>query len=313
MSENIPSRKPILSDSISIFLGLPESMTLVDEKLLINDFAGIDGFIQVYDLKNKKTLSPFAKRGDGPNEFLSVSNIDSYYRNDSLFVGLFDGNYRKYTAYYRDNFTTPLFCKGVLIDYTVNELHRIKDGYIATGIFPQGKFAFLDDSFNVLKFAGEYRPNKEQVATDNLMHARANLGTSVLSKEKDVLVNILHKAGVVEAYQLEKDSIFKIWEYVIEDLNYSVSDANIYNETVEGFISVKTTEENIFALYSGEIDAPHKTAIYGKTIFKFDYEGNLVELLYLDREAIDFAIQGDQLYSLTHLPEPTILIYDWPI
>ena len=80
------------------------------------------------------------------------------------------------------------------------------------------------------------------------MHARANLGTSVLSKEKDVLVNILHKAGVVEAYQLEKDSIFKIWEYVIEDLNYSVIETSIHNETVEGFISVKTTEENIFAL-----------------------------------------------------------------
>lgn len=311
IGKEIPPKELLLLDSISFFLGLPESITLIDDKLFINDFFGKDGFIQSYDLSTNRVLPSFAVRGNGPNEFLSVANIDFYYRNDSLLIGVFDVDYRRYKEYFHENLSTPIINKRVPIVYTINEVHKIEKGYIATGIFPEGKYALLDDSLNVLKFTGQYRANKNTTELD-LINATANLGTSAISESKDFLINIIFKAGVLEAYQLEKDSIFKVWEYIIEDLNYSVVNANIYNATVEGFIAAKVTNENIFALYSGEIDEAYKTAIYGQSILKFDYKGNLLDFFHLGRESIDFVIKEDKIYSLTHTPEPTILVYELP-
>lgn len=301
-------------DSINVYLGLPANLNAYKNHLFINDFYGENGFIQVIDLNTDNLIFSFAKKGNGPNEYLSVSNIDIYEDSNSIIIGLFDVNLKKYNEYdYGDlllnkEVAIPYNSKTVSIPYTVNEVFKIKKGYIATGFFPDGKFALLNDSLRLLKYLCNYRPKPQKNITD-ILNARANLGTSSLSSNKKLLANAIFKANVLEFYSIENDSIYKAWDYVIKEIDYNVFGSSIRNNTVEGFISVRVVNNFIYALYSGEEDTPNKNATYGREIYKFNKEGKLIDLYVLDRDAIDIEIKENKLYALIHIPEPKVLIY----
>lgn len=302
-------------DSLTFFVGLPVEIAFHENYLFVHDFFGEEGLIGVVDPSKDSKLFSFLNKGGGPDEVVSLSNLDVFKHKGQNLFGIFDVNTKKYRSYNTDRILlnqtnlNPILEKAVKIPYSINELHKTARGYVATGFFPDGKFALLNDSLELIQYVGQYRP-QENKNVSKLLHAQANIGTSELSPDGKRLANVIFHAGIVELYTIDADTVMKQWEFVKNELEYSVKNSRqINNKGVEGFISVDVTDQFVFALYSGNTFNREEVATYGKYVYQFDLDGNLVEIYELDREVFNIDIDDNGLKAIVHVPEPMIVRY----
>lgn len=302
-------------DSLTFFVGLPVEIAFYKNYLFVHDFFGEEGLIGTVDPSKDSKLFSFLNKGGGPNEIVSLSNLDLFMHKGQNLFGLFDVNTKKYRSYNTDSILlnqtnlNPFLEKNVEIPYSINELRKTARGYVATGFFPDGKFALLNDSLELIQYVGQYRP-QENKSVSPLLHAQANIGTSGLSPDGKRLANVIFHGGVVELYTIDADTVIKQWEFLKNELDYDVKNGRqILNKGVEGFISVDMTDHFVFALYSGNKFDVEEVATYGKYVYQFDLNGNLVEIYELDREVFDIYIDDNGLKAIVHVPEPMIVSY----
>lgn len=305
------------SDSLSDFIGLPVTFEYFDDKLFVMDLFGEEGLIKVFDVNSGKILFSFAQQGNGPNEFLTINNLNFYTEKGESIVGLFDPQAKTYRKYYYKSLLRnqgkelPFETKKIEIDPIMNELLKGDSCYIATGFFEEGKFAILDESLNLLCFTGEYRPKPEGAISDHI-HIRANHGTSFLSPDRKKLGSIVYIASVLDFYKVEKETIFHQFSYIDREIDYRIEDNTYANNQYEGYISACTDGKHIYALYSGEPIDLDDIATYGSEIHVFDMEGDLQTVLHCHRGLYKIRVdaQSGNLYAAVHSPEPTILTYN---
>jgi hypothetical protein len=79
-----------------------------------------------------------------------------------------------------------------------------------------------------------------------------------------------------------------------------------------GYLSVAATDQHILALFSGRTHYPFPTtAVYGRYVHVFDWDGRFIKALRLDRD-VHFIATGapyTQLYAAALEPEPAVLEY----
>ena len=264
------------TDSIVLELGLPLTLEKAGDFLFISDIMGSDYLVQAYDVSSNDYLFSFLPKGNGPKELSTVNGM-----------GVFDD------------------C-----------IYLFNKGFVATGVFDSyKKFAFLNDSLDVVSFFGKFRPKPLNSIDDNI-HIMANLGMQSFSKDNHYMADILYNAALISLYEIENNNFEMKWEYVGEELSYEVSsNGAVVNKNNMGYISVSLTTKFVYALYSGEPDDVESIAPYGQEIHKLDIStGEIVGKYKLGRRC--FSIETDEeshkLFVLSHLPEPVVLIYDLP-
>ena len=304
------------SDSLTFYAGLPVDLQPFKGYLFVNDFLGDEGLVHVVDIEQDSILFSFLQTGGGPNEVVSLANMEIFTVGELNVLGVFDGNMKRYRGYDIDSVLAiktlhhPLLDKSVDIPYSINGLYKIDRGYVATGFFPDGKFALLNDSLELKSYTGQYRPKKNE-GVAKILDAQANIGKSKLSPSKKQLASVVFHAGIVEFYEVTADSIVKKWEFVKDELDYTTKNGKqVVNKGVEGFISVDVTDEFVFALYSGDMFNMDEVATYGKFVYQFDLKGNLINTYELDRKVLDIHIDGNELRSIVHNPEPKVIVYN---
>lgn len=156
---------------------------------------------------------------------------------------------------------------------------------------------------------GMYRKKPSDDIPD-MLHAIANYGKSFISDNRYFLAEIIYNASVLSFYDLKKKE--KLWEYCLGDLDYRIDGESIIYKSVVGYLSISLTDKYIYALYSGEKDKEDDIATYGKMIYIFNYDGELVNKYQLSISAFSISVdyENRKLYALSHQPEPKIYIYD---
>lgn len=304
-------------DSIELELSLPYSMVTSNGMLFLSDAMGHERLVQVYDVNARKYLFSFADKGSGPNEFILIDNMSL--ADDKIL--LFDTGSRKMGSFTFEDiekdkdgvnpYAIDSFASDSLRVFNIN---KIDGGFVATGMFEEGKFALLTDSFKILGYEGEYRA-KQNEAVDISKHIMANHGAQFLSSDKCYMVDIIYGANIISLYKLNDMTISKVWEYVGDELDYTVKGSGvIVNNKKIGYISAFINGGYVYALYSGEAENDDEIAPYGQSIHKFDIStGNLLESYNLNRRCFAINTDGGKLYVLSHLPEPVVLICDLPV
>jgi len=304
-------------DSSSFFMGLPFGLEAYKDYLFVYDFLGEDGLISVVDPLGDTVLFSFLNKGGGPDEVVSFGGLDLFSQNGRDLFGVFDVNTKKYRAYAMDGIlanrtlSNPVF-EGSLEDiaYPINQLQKTSYGYIANGFFLEGKFALLNDSLQLLRYAGAYRPQKNTTVSED-RHAWANISRNGMSPDGKYMANFPLQAGIVEFYALHADTVTKVWEYVKHELDYEVKNSgSIRSKNVEGFLDVYVTDRYVFALYSGEMKAPEGGTTLGKYVYQFDLKGDLIKIYELDRKVVCPLVEGDRMKAFVHNPEPMIVEYE---
>jgi hypothetical protein len=312
-NQNITIEKTVPLDSLSVFLGMPTTIKVYNNLLYVMDFFGEDGFVKVIDSNKDSLLFSFARKGQGPNEYISIINIDVYEENNKTIVSLFDPALKVVRYYDQDSL---LLQKDKCVPFQVakyNDLRlfdmcKLTTGYIATGFFEKEKFVMLTDSLQVKQYSGSYR-NKPNEAIPDMIHATAHYGAMFVSKDRKTLGSTIYMAGVLEVYAMDDNLPVKKWEYVINDFDYVVNDNNIDNKQVIGYMSGDFLQENIYAIYSGQEDDGLTPG--AKELHVFDEKGTLVKKYDLQRNVIGISINptNRKLYAITYEPEPHILVY----
>ncbi|MBR1541477.1 MAG: hypothetical protein IJ628_02570 [Bacteroidaceae bacterium] len=301
-------------DSIVLELGLQTEMEHIGNKLYVFNMFSEDNLIEAYDINTGAFFGNFAPKGSGPNEYVFVDNVDIY-KDDLL---LFDLGSKKIDSYNTasSDFSEPT--KRISMkdsDYRLWNICKTAEGYLASGVFPEGKFALLSESLDLIKYAGSFRP-KPMESIDDDVHALANYGTQKLSRDKRYMADIIYNAGILTLYEVKANDLVKKWEYVGDELNYKVSsNGAITNVNPMGYISASVTTRYVYALYSGEDDDPDALSPYGQEVHVFDSSnGNMIAKYRLDRRSfsIDVDEGNSKMFVLSHFPEPVVLIYELP-
>lgn len=318
LNENCKLKKLTCVDSLTTFLGLPTTIKLFDDKLFIVDMFDEKEIVKIVDLKNNQVLYSFAKKGEGPYEYLHINDIDFF--KDSIGrvkLNIYDPVSSKLGTYDYDsllimkNEYIPSFIYSINKGVRMHEMFKVNEGYIATGLTVEGKYTFLSDSLKIKGYFGNYRP-KPMESIPDMSHILANYGKSVLSYDKDILVEIIYNACVLSCYDINNQGLSKRWENVIHDLDYRMDGESIVNNAEMGYLSACICNKNIYALYSGAPDNLNAVATYGNEIHVYDLNGNIIDRLNISKPAFAIAVDefSKKIYVLSHIPEPNITVFN---
>ena len=255
----------------------------------------------------------FGDKGEGPGEFLHVSSMEFQQENGILWLSLFDPVKKCLTS-----FKVSDLEKGIAEGQVkkvkeesirLSELYKVDGGYLATGVFTQGKYAIFDDSLNLQRYEGSFLENAQGIQ-DSVKHSIANNGNTVFSADGKNFTEVVYMASVLSFCKMEEKHPVKVSDYVIKPLNYKVEDDHILNNEVEGYLSASYGSKHIYALYCG-VPESDDIATYGNTVHVFSLDGKLERVLELDHSAFQICINDEEskLYVLSHEPEACIWIY----
>jgi hypothetical protein len=308
-------------DSISVFIGLPFFAEYYDNKLFVMDIHGEDGFLKVIDVKGDSLLYSFARRGNGPNEYLHVSslNVNADDTNGTT-IGVCDPASRKYRLYSYKSlceqgaktlpFSTLKFPDGAR--YT--ELKSLSQGFITSDLNGKGRFALLDDSLKNERYVCKYRPKPQESIPDKL-HAMAHNGKIVVSPDRKTIANVIYIAEVFSVFQVKDNEVLPAWDYIVKEMDYHIENGNnIVTNTPIGYLSAAFDDKYIYGLFCGKPASNDAIAIYTDEIHVFSYNGKLVKKLILKTPAFGITIDSERrnLYVVVHDPEPKIFKYCLP-
>lgn len=300
-------------DSITIDMTLPTIMELHKNNLLIGDVLTDGEICTLYNIDKKQIIAKFGTKGHGNEEFMHLSSLQFSEENDTLYSYAYDpvnkimrkydlsGSSVRQVNKIKDNGNVPF-----------TQLLKIKNGFLATGCFAEGKFAMLDDSLKgVIKYEGDYLQNQSGDG-DVLKNAVANHGVTVISSDKKHLTSIVYMASEIRFYDIVGNQLNKVGQHMIRPLNYECNGDAIVNKDVMGYLSATYGKQSVFALYSGLPEAKEGYATYGSEIHVFDFEGKLKTKYQIEHPALVICVDENEkhLYAMTHEPKPTIYIYD---
>ncbi len=308
------------SDSINLELSDPGAIYIHGDYLFLIDRKAISDYIQVYDIRKKEFLFSFAPMGQGPGEYVSLASMSFYEQEGTELVDLYDFNH-KVCTYLLDDIMEKResvipFKEKFVNDtgLTILNLYKTRNGYISTGMFPEGRFCFLSDTMMPLGFTGSYRKKPNESISDEV-HFMASYGLQYLSDDKQYLADCVTTASVLTLYELRGQDAIKKWEYLIEELDYEVeADIVPVRKSSRGYVSVSFSNKYVYAIYSGEpADNPDA---YGKEIHVFDLDtGSLVNKYNLERKSSHIVVDEGKgkMYIESDFPEPVILVYELPV
>ncbi len=302
-------------ETLDIELGLPISASLYDNYLFITDFYGESGLIKIVDIQKEKIVNSFANKGEGPNDFLSIANVDYAPIIDRKFY-VFDQVANKIKVFDFDSLVfhkqkepqTVLSLNGDLRFY---EIMKTYNGYVATGIIENKKFALLNDSLQVESWSGSYCPKPSNNIPD-ITHAVANYGKFFVSDNRKYLVNIIYAAGIITCYDIDKNGNLSLkWENTLSKMDYKLKGDSFLNIGVMGYLSISFTDKYIYALYSGKKEDNNAIATYGQEIHVYDYNGKIIKRYMINNQALGICVTKNDgyIYTIVHNPESGIIKY----
>jgi hypothetical protein len=317
-NEEVQMTKITPVDTLSVFMGLPLFAEFYDNTLFVMDMHGEDGLIKVIDVRNDSLLFSFAKRGNGPNEYLHVANLqvnDS--RPGNATIGLFDPASRAYRIYSCDGLlaqganTLPLSTLHLPYESRYTELISLDPGYMATDLTGKGRFVLLDDSLKNERHTCHYRPKPIASLPDHI-HAMAHHGKTFVSPDRKTIANIIYIAELFSVFRKEGGEIVPAWDYVIKEMDYRMEGDNILNNTSMGYLSGTMDDTYIYGLFCGKKEELNAAATYADEIHVFTYDGKLKKKLQLATPAFGICMdrKAHVLYAIVHEPEPQIVRYD---
>lgn len=298
-----------------IFIGGKMLYFSSDSSLVIQNFDA-DSLLLILNLKNKNITS-YIPLGNGPNEFTRIDISQKI--SDSTFL-FQDTNSAQL---YEMNIITGEIKKGYgFEDSRYLEVVKMKDNYIATGIFDEGMFAIRNNKDSVY-YLHKY-PNDKIDDSKTQAKALAYQGKLLANESNERFIFCSTQFSYFEIFQYNENTINSIKKSYIGEYDYVVSPdhssrvfAHPYENNREGYIDAYITDKRIYLLYSGRSIGDtnittHEKASLANIILVYDWDGNpLVQYVSdVDLERICVNISENIIYAISYNPDPEIVFFE---
>jgi hypothetical protein len=304
----------------SDLLGMPRSLAVVGEHVVVSDMTGDQAF-HVFEWDSGVHVNSFGRRGDGPGEFVGsavisrvpglTDVIDALDRNKAQVTRLElpSGEIRQIQQ--RDHRQIP--ASGFPYDFVM----LATDRGVGLGLFPVGRLGFFNLTNGTADYVGEV-PYTDGQPPGVVQQAYLGMLAADPSGTRIAVVTI--HAGQLEIYDalgnllIQTDGPFSFGPELTAGRQGDPERGPRYRS---GYSSVAATDDHIYALFAGRAEAHFRggwSRSYAEFVHVFTWDGELERVFKLDREVIRIALDrdGSDLLALTDTPTPGVLRFRVP-
>ncbi|HEU4452038.1 MAG TPA: BF3164 family lipoprotein [Longimicrobium sp.] len=325
--EEQPSPRILLPNGIvykSSTLAGPSAVEWMGTQLVVLDPMG-DSLVKVFDVASGILERSFGRRGKGPGEFSGAWGFDAPERQKG-FIWIYDVQLRRLTRVHlqanpRTGWKLGEHLIHLLSEFTVNSPVFLHDGSIVSPALMShaGRVARFDSAGTLLGISGPAPPAPQGVPLRVAQHAYQSIARTNPSRTMFVLAT--RHADQLEIYRSD-GALVTIARgrnpftptYTVR-MSRGQPELATNDELRFGYVGLATTENRIYALYSGKsrAEAPGR-ANYGSVIRVSDWNGTFRESWSLRQSTLGIAVDsaGRTLYAVRHDPEPAIVAYTIP-
>lgn len=322
------SSQKFLSDEV---LGTPYHICLTDKYLILGNLKN-DTILEVYTIDEGKKKNQFILHGEGPGEVLLLSGMQyaeadhCLYLSDlfkSLIYEIPEGELEAECPQVKEafNFQAEKLPDGVMIGDWQRRLSNGK--LLAAGATPEGMLAYFDSQMAEFSYYEPY-PDKSNVNEEltDMANMRLYSSYSAASPSADKLAVVYHSADVIGFVRLEGDVLKTEFiktafpnDIYVEHFDHANVQGAFTGESLRHYISVTASDERVYALYSGKKEKECAPGLMrGDRVRCYDWDGNLLEEMLLDGEALQIAVSVDNhfLFAVSESSETgySILKYE---
>ena len=273
----------------SIFMKYPFRLAKNDSLLFILDLHAADRFVHVFNNNGSVYHNSLFKVGNGPDEFISISNIqlegDSLYVFDSrneIFVYHVDDLFRGVESPRRIKLTTDFGFLSRGLKLGDNFYFPVFNATNDKRILEFNNSGELIDSFGKIELSDRRTP---------IESATYQAWMPFLGGSDGVLVAATQFGDVVEIYNNQKQTTIK-GEF--GDPIFKNHKGFAIHEGIHGFQDVVVRNGYIYAMFKGvSMQDEQETEHGGNIIYVFDYDGTPKRKLLLDRRFITIYMDTD--------------------
>ncbi len=304
--------------------GNPVRIDRIDSLLFLVD-ANAEKLLHIYSAPRQELLGSFGNRGRGPNELLSIGRVHEGSKKGTA-VG-YDVTSRKLIQFKMiESLENGGFVVDRIVDipnekdkyYLDNPIWVSDDKFAAVGFLNLENRCFITD-LNLNSYIEFFNPDItfRKKLPDNIL---ADMYSSHLSvkPDKSRLVLAGGYIDLVEIFEVNGTHAFTgigpVFDLTIDFDEARSSERQVFiktDETRRAFLSVKSTDEYIYLLYSGKQkqDASHYSA--GNKVYVMKWNGEPVAHFELDTPVWDIEVSDDNktLYGVKS-SFPSLIQYD---
>jgi len=279
--------------------GTPYKFYEVDSGLYIFDIKGRDNKIfHFYNLEKHEFTQNFIGKGHGPNE--SFSPHASGLKNGKLWV--FDFTMRKII----ETDLINLEEKEIRLPYYFNHIEILNEKENIGNVLSNSNFKFQKIDKQTGKLISEFGVFDKipEGINDELLHEYFQSSFSISPNEKK-LVSVYRWHDAIEIFDLEtlESKLFYGAGNINNDFGLVIGETGDLildrgGDMVQCTVDISVTDNYIYKLFSG-ITESVVDYFYCNTVLVYDWEGNPIKQIQLDRKVMSFSVSPDdsRLYS----------------
>jgi hypothetical protein len=285
--------------------GNPKHIYLVDSTLIIfNRSRNIDSFFYNYSLKNNQLSKGYLKVGRGPNEAIGAFCAGVINNNlwafDLTLQKMFTTNKEIAIANNNPSFNTFKLEKEIY-EIAVLDSSRFLINGMSDSKF---KIQEIDNTGKILNQYGEFTHIPQKMPLNVLKEAshsrfllRPSGGKFAVSYSHTDILEIYDVRKQYKSIAIQGPSNFNIDFKVNKKGKYNYFEYT--NETKKAFLAGSATDRYIYLIYSGANFGAKNDWNCGKYIYVYDWNGNPIKKLNLDRRISGLAVSKDDktMYS----------------
>ena len=298
---------PIVVNSLNLeeSLGRAYDLELVNNYLVLRDDQ-VDTKLTLFDLEAKNLFALYTGyRGQGPGELMNPGPIITEKNGFSVY----DGSKMKLLSFQLDSIEREDYRpeeKMGIEEVGVIDVKKITDDkLLAVGVFPENRFLLIDQKGKTIAKFGDYPIDSDDNTPAHVLGiaCQSMLTTNL---ERNMVATAMRYAEHIQFHQfnenestlnLVKEHQVFLPEYTTNDQNGGVN-FRPTEETRWGYLSVSSNADYVYALYSGKFQIPGTDFYQGNEVHVFDWKGNLVKKLILDKPSLSITCNETQLFTL---------------
>jgi len=243
--------------------------------------------------------------GQGPAELINPGPIIP----DSNRFFIYDGGKMKLLSCRLD--TTDRSDHELQEEISINEpgiidIKKIKDGvFLAVGVFSENRFVIIDGTGKTVGRLGSYPIQQEDnvpeyvwgIACQSMLATNTKKGLAAVAMRYGEHIQFYSFGLGDGSLELLRERSVFLPEYTTNNHNGSPNFSPT-EKTRWGYLSIASDEDHVYVLYSGKPQVRGTDFYQGHVVHVFDWEGNFVRIMELDKEVSSITVIQDRLYAL---------------
>lgn len=286
------------------------SMAFHNGLLYLSELTDADSLVRIVNPANAETKGYLIKKGEGPNE---LSFADEF--------SIHGGRLHIFEPYRYDVYSVPAQ-PGKSITWPGDDLQRVSvkevfaDNVVVVGdrVFVNyyaaeevARFAEVSRAGKMLGFIGDLPPHPDSSTIDKRIYNMMYTVNPAVPPANDKFALAYEHQDLIEIYNKDAELLHRVtgpdFFYPTFKQIGQYDLANIKGKTKRGYIKIQTTDNEIWALYSGKIESPLEGDSSYDTglIIVFDWAGNFLRAYRLNVPIYHFCIDanGKVIYAIT--------------